>query len=293
MIVLLRKENPMENSPPHIITWNPPKNPLSAKVWSTLYADTPIESQIEMMKEIMVNLGISFIKAGDMTVDDGFVWTIDKHIKAGSASSTIINSMGYMHSFKKFNEICSTVIKSLFRRGILDDDETGYIMTKGAMENADRIKNDIVSFLCTYAAFVKISISDEVSSSEKMFSFKDIIESDDLFNKFIVYWNPDEVIPSYPNVEEDILWPAQLDAVEGPDVDPGIDDADDYDERLERHLKAYEDIMRDIDNIYSARDEGMYNAFLDDTRVIVNKYKLLLVPDNINAENADDEKDGD
>jgi hypothetical protein len=25
----------------------------------------------------------------------------------------------------------------------------------------------------------------------------------------------------------------------------------------------------------------------------VNKYKLLLVPDNINAENADDEKDGD
>ncbi len=244
----------------------PPKSPLTAKVWSTLYANTPIDAQVELLREIMINLNISFIKAGDTVPDKGFVWMTNSHWTIGSLSSNLINSLGFMHSFKHINERCSVIVKAIMKRGEYEvrapDCRSVYSICAGNILNSVEEKKDLLSIFYIPELFTIRISSDDGANATRVY-IKDIIDDDDLFKKFVECWKPDEELQE---TQRNIPYaPLNLD----------YNPEDDYTEE-QRRSDARHDLVGDCFNEMNdilRYDDDCFNLFIEDIRILIKKYK--------------------
>jgi len=210
-----------------------PKNPLSARIWASMYRDASLPSQIIMLKEIMVNLGVSFIKAGDTTLTGEFDWSLNEQQIVGSISSCMLNSLGYTYILKEIHQRCANVVKILLNnavecppgnrdiiidlrsraRDIIDlrSRARDIILIRGMYKNSNGMKNGLRGMLCAMSRHVRIDMKSTPINNE-YFSFvigdqeahisskdlgpylKDIIENDELYTHFLNCWKTDEVI---------------------------------------------------------------------------------------------------
>jgi hypothetical protein len=191
-----------------------PKNPLSAKIWASIYKDTSPLSQITMIKEIMINLGVSFIKAGDMIRDQEtgireFQWMIRDKQETGSMSSCMLNALGYMHSYKIFNERCSQMVKTFRDTATICVDDNIGVLRKASFKNNQSAQENLSMILCTSGTASSILVELQTPfpnichtrvlpsafspiKSQTVFFFHEILENDELYEKFIEVWKPDE-----------------------------------------------------------------------------------------------------
>src|SRR5206468_1235250 len=189
-----------------------PRNSLQAQVWSKLYRDASMEDQIKIMKDIMANLNISFIKAGDTASTGKFVWMVNDRQGLGSMSSSIISSLGYMHAHKDLNEKCSLIVKTLLNKSkhafVVN---SNYIsLTHGEFKNERDSQNNMKVYLCGCPFMIKINLiktplevvrgMPRLSPETKLFFLKEILESDELYQKFIEVWKPDEELVEAENI---------------------------------------------------------------------------------------------
>lgn len=190
----------------------PPRKSLETQIWCQMYRNLPVSSQITMLKDIMANLDISFIKAGDTDPSGRYVWmTNEPHRKEGSLSSAILVSLGYMHASYRLHEKCSTMMRILIIKGAVHLQDDVYVFRVGRFENSVETMNSLHSILGGCSCYVKIELNEIVQgmlvpgtrerptlNREDTRLIKEILEDDELYEKFISTWNPDEKMEPMP-----------------------------------------------------------------------------------------------
>lgn len=254
-----------------------PNNPLSAQVWSKLYGNSSLNDQILLLKEIMKNLNISYIRAGDTSMNElnGFDWDFAEKISIASVSAELLVLLGFMHCSVDRHERCKNIVNIIRYVGFVQP--TYYpterlLCKKGDALNTDNAVNAITLILLREPAFIYVEVS-----KDKHVKFIDVILNDDLYEEFYKCWEGDKYINAHFKARNDnrnVILGEQAQEIQRDDRDfQGIDAA-----------------MDELDNIIPDLTQENIASLTADLNAIAGRYRLL-IPDERDVNEEDNKEE--